>query len=34
MMFAACLLLLVVVFVLNVLAVILRTRLRKRYLQG
>lgn len=34
MMFAACLLLLFVVFVLNVLAVILRTRLRKRYLQG
>lgn len=32
MMFAACLLLLVVVFVLNILAVILRTRLRKRYL--
>ncbi|NDV89675.1 phosphate ABC transporter permease PstA [Alteromonas sp. 345S023] len=34
MMFASCLLLLVVVFVLNVTAVILRTRLRKRYLQG
>jgi phosphate transport system permease protein len=34
MMFAACLLLLIVVSVLNVLAVILRTRLRKRYLQG
>lgn len=34
MMFASCLLLLVVVFVLNILAVILRTRLRKRYLQG
>lgn len=34
MMFAACLLLLAVVFVLNILAVILRTRLRKRYLQG
>lgn len=32
MMFAACLLLLVVVFVLNILAVLLRTRLRKRYL--
>lgn len=34
MMFAACLLLLVVVFVLNILAVLLRTRLRKRYLKG
>lgn len=34
MMFASCLLLLVVVFVLNVTAVILRTRLRKRYIQG
>ena len=34
MMFAACLLLLVVVFVLNILAVILRTRLRRRYLKG
>ncbi len=34
MMFAACLLLLLVVFVLNILAVILRTRLRKRYLLG
>lgn len=34
MMFASCLLLLAVVFILNVLAVILRTRLRKRYLQG
>jgi phosphate transport system permease protein len=34
MMFAACLLLLVVVFVLNILAVLLRTRLRKRYLEG
>jgi phosphate transport system permease protein len=33
-MFASCLLLLVVVFVLNITAVILRTRLRKRYLQG
>lgn len=34
MMFAACLLLLTVVFVLNILAVVLRTRLRKRYLFG
>ena len=34
LMFASCLLLLVVVFVLNVLAVILRRRLRKRYLRG
>jgi len=34
MMFAACLLLLVVVFVLNILAVVLRARLRKRYLKG
>ncbi|BCO17930.1 phosphate transport system permease protein PstA [Alteromonas sp. KC3] len=34
MMFAACLLLLLVVFVLNILAVILRTRLRRRYLKG
>ncbi|WP_373293848.1 phosphate ABC transporter permease PstA [Alteromonas halophila] len=34
MMFAACLLLLAVVFVLNIVAVILRTRLRKRYLVG
>lgn len=34
MMFAACLLLLVVVFVLNILAVILRARLRKRYRKG
>ncbi|AUC87463.1 MAG: phosphate ABC transporter, permease protein PstA [Alteromonas sp.] len=34
MMFAACLLLLIVVFVLNILAVLLRTRLRKRYLEG
>lgn len=34
MMFAACLLLLIVVFVLNILAVMLRTRLRRRYLQG
>lgn len=34
MMFAACLLLLVVVFVLNILAVILRARLRKRYIEG
>ena len=34
MMFAACLLLLVVVFVLNILAVILRNRLRRRYLIG
>ena len=34
MMFAACLLLLMVVFVLNILAVILRTRLRKQYLEG
>lgn len=33
MMFAACLLLLVVVFVLNILAVILRARLRRRYQQ-
>ena len=33
MMFASCLLLLSVVFVLNLLAVWLRTRLRKRYLQ-
>lgn len=32
LMFASCLLLLLVVFVLNVLAVILRRRLRKRYL--
>ena len=31
MMFASCLLLLIVVFVLNILAVVLRTRLRKRY---
>jgi len=34
MMFAACLLLLIVVFVLNILAVILRSRLRRRYLTG
>ena len=34
MMFAACLLLLVVVFVLNILAVVLRARLRKRYIKG
>ncbi|BFT29331.1 phosphate ABC transporter permease PstA [Alteromonas sp. D210916BOD_24] len=34
MMFASCLLLLVVVFVLNILAVLLRARLRKRYLKG
>ena len=34
MMFAACLLLLVVVFVLNILAVLLRTKLRKRYHKG
>jgi len=34
MMFAACLLLLIVVFVLNILAVLLRARLRKRYLKG
>ncbi|WP_394221726.1 phosphate ABC transporter permease PstA [Alteromonas gracilis] len=34
MMFAACLLLLVVVFILNILAVVLRARLRKRYLKG
>ncbi|MEW9799070.1 phosphate ABC transporter permease PstA [Alteromonas sp. CYL-A6] len=34
MMFAACLLLLLVVFVLNILAALLRTRLRKRYLIG
>lgn len=34
MMFASCLLLLLVVFVLNILAVILRRRLRKRYLKG
>lgn len=33
MMFASCLLLLAVVFILNILAVILRNRLRKRYLQ-
>lgn len=32
MMFASCLLLLIVVFVLNLFAVVLRTRLRKRYL--
>ncbi|WP_018982703.1 phosphate ABC transporter permease PstA [Salinimonas chungwhensis] len=31
MMFAACLLLLVVVFILNILAVLLRSRLRRRY---
>ncbi|MFS1703501.1 phosphate ABC transporter permease PstA [Aestuariibacter sp. GS-14] len=34
MMFASCLLLLLVVFVLNILAVILRKRLRQRYLRG
>ncbi len=34
MMFAACLLLLIVVFILNILAVLLRARLRKRYLAG
>ncbi|NVK57712.1 MAG: phosphate ABC transporter permease PstA [Alteromonadaceae bacterium] len=34
LMFASCLLLLFVVFVLNVLTVILRRRLRKRYLRG
>lgn len=34
MMFAACLLLLLVVFVLNILAVLLRARLRKRFQKG
>ena len=34
MMFAACLLLLIVVFILNILAVLLRARLRKRYITG
>ncbi|QPG05111.1 phosphate ABC transporter permease PstA [Salinimonas marina] len=34
MMFAACLLLLVVVFVLNIIAVVLRNRLRQRYQKG
>jgi phosphate transport system permease protein len=33
-MFASCLLLLIVVFILNLLAVLLRARLRKRYLLG
>ena len=34
MMFAACMLLLIVVFILNILAVVLRARLRQRYLRG
>ncbi|MDC8830101.1 phosphate ABC transporter permease PstA [Alteromonas gilva] len=34
LMFASCLLLLLVVFVLNIVTVILRRRLRKRYLRG
>jgi len=34
LMFASCLLLMLVVFVLNILAVLLRRRLRKRYLRG
>ena len=34
MMFAACLLLLLVVFVLNIVAVLLRARLRKRFQKG
>lgn len=34
LMFASCLLLLLVVFTLNIMAVVLRRRLRKRYLRG